>query len=159
MGSLSSILTPFCIGVEIEGAAYLKTSISSACVRDSVLSCRCKFNSYFKGYPGSRINTNETLRQSATRAHLSVPSGILTGAEGGEPKSNGCSDECGAQSGRFAGQKGPVGDAGADGGPLNSTQCQLHFFKPPPGTPAGTRGVDTAHLLTKNNSCFTEGIR
>lgn len=59
----------------------------------------------------------------------------------------------------FAGQKGPVGDAGADGGPLNSTQCQLHFFKPPPGTPAGTRGVDAAHLLTKNNSCFTEGIR
>lgn len=69
----------------------------------------------------------------------------------GEPKSNGCTAECGAQSGRFAGQKGPVGDAGADGGPLNSIQCQLHFFKPPPGTPAGTHGVDVAHLLTKNN--------
>lgn len=85
------------------------------------------------------------------------------GAEGGESKSNGCTAECGAQSGRFAGQKGPVGDAGADGGPLNSTQCQLHFFKPPPGTGAGTHGVDAAHLLTESNSwqnaAFLRGIR
>ncbi len=143
------------IDVEIEGAVrsgcvFWWFSSSFPPVLDSL--CRCKFNSYFKGYPGSRINTNETVSQSAAFAHLSMPSRNLWGAVGGELKSNGCTAECGAQSGRFSGQKGPVGDAGADGGPLNSTQCQLHFFKPPPGTGAGTHGVDAAHLFTKNNS-------
>ncbi len=40
---------------------------------------------------------------------------------------------------------------GADGGPLNSTQCQLHFFKPPLGTGAGTHG-STQHIFLQRTT-------
>lgn len=55
------------IDVEIEGAVrsgcvFWWFSSSFPPVLDGL--CHCKFNSYFKGYPGSRINTNETVSQS-----------------------------------------------------------------------------------------------
>lgn len=104
MESLSGILAPFCIlmsrrrnrrGRSLRMRILMVLVFISARFRQS---CHCRFNSYFKGYLGSRINTNETVSQSAVFAHLSMPSGNLSGAVGGELKSNGCTAECRAQS-------------------------------------------------------------